>query len=259
MAMMDEILEQTRKLKNMTFKQKIEYIWHYYKLHIIGVVVLVIFIMSAAATIKQNSKPVYLQAVFINADTAYSKIEPTIAEDFARKYNIDTNVYNVIVDCNVRLNADMRDMENLGGQIRIDAEYQDGDLDIVCGPENILVSTASIGSYAKLEEVLPKGMLDRLIAAGYEPFYYTEPDTNVVIDGTGNVVKIEPQDGEAYKEPETYIGGIYIDKCDYLKAQADKGIYIESKDGERPVLTIAVNTERLDAAIDFIRMITGVE
>ena len=259
MAMIDEILEQTKKLKAMTLKEKIAYIWHYYKIHIIITVIVIICAISVAKTINQNSKPVYIQAVFINTDTAYSRVEPTIAEDYTAKYGIDTNKYNVLVDYNVRLNADMKDMDNLGGQIRLDAEYQDGDLDIVCGPENIMISTASIGSYANLEEVLPDGMLDKLIAAGYEPFYYTEPDTNVEIDGAGNVVKKVPKEGEVFEEPKTYIGGIYIDKCEYLNSQADAGIYMEAKENERPILTIAVNTGRLDAAVDFIKMITGVE
>lgn len=259
MAMVDEILEQTKKLKDMTLKEKISYIWHYYKIHIIVFIIVIICTVSIIGTIRNNSKPTYIQAVFINANTAYSKVEPTVAEDYAKAFNVDTNKYNVLVDYNVTLNADTKDMENLGGQIRLDAEYQDGDLDIVCGPENIMVSTASIGSYANLEEVLPQGMIDRLIAAGYEPFYYTEPNTNVEIDGAGNVVEKVPEEGEVFEEPETYIGGIYIDNCEYLKSQGDFGIYTEPKENEKPVLTIAVNTGRLEAAIDFISMITGVE
>ena len=44
MALQDEINKETRKLKDMPPKKKAEYIWEYYKFHIIGGIAAIILI-----------------------------------------------------------------------------------------------------------------------------------------------------------------------------------------------------------------------
>ena len=67
MAVSDEIREQTNKLKDMDNKHKAEYIWTYYKWWILGTIGAIAFVISLVSAIIKNSKPVYLDVMFLNS------------------------------------------------------------------------------------------------------------------------------------------------------------------------------------------------
>lgn len=237
MAMFDEIKEQTVKLKDMNWKQRADYIWHYYKWWIIGIIGGIICLISIISSIIENSKPTYLHAEFLNSNLFYEEYNQ-IDDDFAAYAGIDTNKTPLFIITTTVLNSNSQVESAYSEKIRILAEYSANELDVVCGPESVLLNDADIGAYGNLEEILPDGMLDELISKGYEPFYYTETP-----------------DDEKPDETITYIGGIYIDNCPYLNKQGEAGAYT-SVENDRPVLTIAVNTTRLENAIQFIKFLT---
>lgn len=60
--------EEKRKLKDMTFKEKREYIWEYYKLHIIGILVVVFMTGSIINTVWINPpKKTFVNFVYFRA------------------------------------------------------------------------------------------------------------------------------------------------------------------------------------------------
>jgi len=240
MAMFDEIKEQTVKLKDMTWKGRAEYIWLYYKWWIIGFVAIVICLVSIISSVIENSKPTYLQAEFLNSNLFYEEWN-NIDDDFIEYANIDTDKTQLNILTTTVLSSDLQNESAYSEKIRFLAEYSANELDVVCGPESVITGDADVGAYTNLEEALPAGMLDKLLAKGYEPFYYTETP-----------------DDEKPDETVTYIGGIYIDNCDYLNRQGEAGTYT-SIEGDRPVFTIAVNTTHLDNAVQFLQFLTGIE
>lgn len=238
MAMIDEIMEQTVKMKEMTNKQRAEYIWHYYKWYIIGTIIGIACLVSIVSEIVKNTRPVYLFAEFVNSNMAFDTTGSTIEEDFIKEYNINTNKTPLAFDFNTVLQDSALDnTTNYANQMRVMAEYTAKQLDIVCGPESIVAGDIDAGAYANFEEVLPEDLLAEIKSKGYDLWTYTEaadPDFNT---------------------PEkTYIAGFYIDTCPYLNNQGLAGLYTVN-DGDRPIITIAVNTQHLDHAIEFIRMI----
>ena len=50
----DEIKEQRKKLKDLSFSDKIKYIWSYYWIPIVGVILAVIFAVSLISSIVKN-------------------------------------------------------------------------------------------------------------------------------------------------------------------------------------------------------------
>lgn len=237
MAMFDEIKEQTVKIKDMNFKDKCSYIWLYYKWWIIGTICGVACLISIISSVVKNSIPVYLDVEFLNTNLFYEE-ENHIDDDFIEYAGIDTKNNNLLINTTTVLKSDAQNEADYSEQIRILAEYSAEQLDVICGPESIITGPADVGSYGNLEELLPDGMLDELIKKGYEPFYYTELP-----------------DDEKPDEKITYIGGIYIDNCAYLNRQGSAGTYT-TINGDRPVLTIAVNSQHIDNAIEFIRFLT---
>ena len=248
MAIRDEIKVQTDKLKDMDNKQKAEYIWTYYKLWFIAAAVLIIIVTSTIKGIVANSKPVYLEAIFLNSDMSPSADDP-LAADFMAAAGVDPKLYRMIFDYTGFLSNEMSDQTAIANQVKLVSRYTAGEIDVCIGPENIMTGAADVGGYTNMEEALPAELFKKLVDAGYEPFYYTEKIYDDYPDKNGET---------HYVEGETYIGGFYVDKCPKLTSEF--GIYsreaANSETNGRIVLTIAHNVPNLDHAIEFILYLT---
>lgn len=248
MAIKDEIKQQTDKLKDMSGKEKIEYIWTYYKWWIICTVFLIVFITSTAKTIIRNSKPVYLYAAFLNTSLGPQDDDCTLEEGFREAYGVDPKEYNMSMDYVIYLDNDYGNQSSYTGQVKLISMYQAEQLDIVCAQESVLNGSADVGGYTDLSEVLPDGMLDDLINRGYEPYYYTEKiyDDNAVPDENGNT---------PYTEGDKYIAGICINNSKKLVGNGSSCVYRETGD-DKWILTIAWNSKNIDHAIEFLQYVT---
>lgn len=249
MAISDEIREQTKKFKTMNASEKADYIYTYYKWWILGALAVIFIIINVAKSVMSNSIPTYLNAMFINSTVGAFDDANTLEQEYVDKYTIDVNENTVDFDFTVYLDQNYGNQQSMAYQSKIISMYSAEQLDIVCGPESILTSSADVGGYANLSEVLPQGMLDNIINKGYEPFYYVEKiyADDAEMDADGNM---------PYTEGEKYIGGIYIDNCKKLVGKDSTCPYIEVPDGDRLIMTIAWNTQNLEHAIEFIDFVT---
>jgi len=244
MAISDEIREQTVKLKDMDNKQRAEYIWHYYKVWILGTIFMIIVIISLVRSVIANSKPVYLDAMFLNAEVGNNSSAITLAGDFAKEYGIDTEEYKLAFDYVTYLDNDYGNQSSMAGQVKLIAKYQAEECDIVCGPESTMLNSADVGGYYRIDELLTEEKIESLKNKGYDLFYYTEKiyDEDADPDSDGNL---------PYTDGETYPAGFYIDNCSKLKEQGENGIIVPVPD-DRYVLTVAYNTTKPEHAAEFI-------
>lgn len=79
-------------LKTMTFKEAVDYIWEYYKIHIIGGVLIIAFLVSILSNIFKDTPPQY--NVMVVAPIAYEQIE--VLQDGLNKDHFDD--FEVAVD-----------------------------------------------------------------------------------------------------------------------------------------------------------------
>lgn len=251
MAIKDEIKEQTVKFKDMTLSQKTDYIYTYYKWWIVGILVLLIFVISTTVTVINNSKPVYLDAVFLNSSAELNGQECTLMQEFVKKYNIDTKEYNLSFDYVTYIDNNYANQVSYMGQTKLMSKYAAEEIDIVCGEESILSGPADVGGYYALDEALPEELLDELESKGYEIYYYTEKvyADDAVPDENGDI---------PYTDGKTYPAGIYIDNCEMLTGDLSTCVYKKGT-GDRIVLAIAWNTNNLEHVIEFIRLISSCE
>jgi len=246
MAIKDEIKEQTNKLKDMSTKEKTEYIWAYYKWWIMGAIVAVMVIISVARSVISNSRPVYLDAMFLNSSIAAYESQCTLEEEFMERYGINPSVYNMNFDYVTTLTDDYGDQASYAGQIKMMSKYSAEQLDIICGQESIMTEQADEGSFYDLSKLMSEDKLKEVENKGYELFYHTEKiyDDDIAAD-----------EDIPYTEGETYIAGIYIDKCDKLVGDKPSCVYSESGE-DRWVLSVAWNTKNPEHAIEFINFVT---
>lgn len=248
MAISDEIKQQTVKFKNMNRQQKIDYIWTYYKWWIIGAIIVIVSVISVINTVKDNSKPEYLGAIFLNSKNSSNSAQCTLEKEFLAAYGMEEKDYKSGFDYVTYLDDNYGNQASLAGQVKLVSLYSAGQLDIVTGNESVMSGPGDPGGYAKLEEILPEGMLDDLKDKGYEFYYYTE---KVYEEGS-----VPDENGyRPYTDGETYLAGIYLDNCAKLVGNASTCVYDEGME-DRPVLTITWNGTNIDHAIEFIKFVT---
>lgn len=250
MAVSDEIREQNKKIKDMTFKGKVSYIWEYYKVVILIGVAVIIGAIFLIRDVRENQKPTRLYAVFINSNFNYDNTN-TLMDDYIREMNIDTGREHVFISFDINLDPDYFDTVALAYQQKLVALYDAGDLDIQVGPVGIMESSADCGGYANLMEILPADLIAELEDREYQ--FYTYKGHRYDED---ELAYMDEEAKAAVTNAEPYIAGIYLDTCSYLNNMGEYGAYDLTEDPDkRPILTIPASTNRPDAAIGFVRFL----
>ena len=250
MAVADEIREQTRKIKDMTFKEKVSYIWYYYKVIIIVAAAVIVAVAFGIQNIRENQKPTCLYAVFINSNFNYDTTN-TLEDDYIRVMDVDTSREHLFITFDINLNPDYFDTVALAYQQKLVSLCTSGELDVQIGPVGIMESSADCGNYANLMEFLPADLIAELEDREYE--FYTYKGHRY---GDDELAMMDEQSRKAIAEMEPYIAGIYLDNCSYLNNMGEYGAYdLTDVQDDRPILTIPANTMRPEAAIGFVRFL----
>lgn len=239
MALRDEINQETKKLKDMPPKKKAEYIWEYYKFHIIGTIAAVILICVFIRDYRENRKPVFLDMAVINSDMAYSE-ENLISDDYVKYADIDTSVYNLSIDTGFVISESGMDQMSLANSEKLMAMFAAGSIDLLLGPDDLINEYGAMSAYMNIEDILTPDMREQLESKGYELYYTTvyEEDANG---------KLSPAD--------TYLAGVYLDNSEYLN---NAGAYVTQKDsGKRVVLAFAHSVKNTDNALLMLKMLAG--
>ena len=246
MAMTDEIKQETKKLKDMSFKKKIEYIWEYYKIPIIGGIAAAILLTVFIRDYIDGRRPVYLDALMINSNFSFDRTN-TVYDDFAKSAGIDLDEYQMFIDMSMRLNGgDFNEME-LASQSKLMAMYAAHELDAMIGPVDIMEGPADADCYADLTTILSKEQMDELSERGYE--FYTYPGPKAP-----EFDYLDDEDSKAERENFVpYIAGVYLDNSSYLNNQGDYGAYNPpTSEGERPIFTISITAPHPEHAVEFL-------
>ncbi|MCR5507341.1 MAG: hypothetical protein K6F34_01505 [Lachnospiraceae bacterium] len=239
MALKDEISRETVKLKNMTFRKKVEYIWGYYKIPIILFIAAVIFVVTFIRDWRINKRPVFLSVAVINSDLAYSDNIP-MKSDYITYAGVDTDKYNLDFDTGFLISDDPRDQISLMNSQKLIALFAAGSIDVLIGPDDMIGSYGAQGALTDISLILPADLKTRLENAGYEIFYTTEYDE----DEAGNL-----------KQVGTYPAGVYLDRSEYINGL---GMFETKKEeGRRPVFAVANCATNPDNAFKLLSMLAG--
>ncbi len=229
------------KFSDLDRKKKAEYIWDYYKWWFIVGIIAIILAVIFVRDYRENSKPTYLYAEMLNTYFGYDNTN-TLYQDYVTEEGVDLSKEHVTIGMDTTLSVDNFDTTMLAFQQRLMANYAAQAIDVVIGPVDILEGPANCDAYANLDEILPQDLKDELIDREYE-FWYFDPSKDEVVDYEG-------------EDLTPYIAGVYLDNCSYLNNMGEHGAYpVATKEGERPVFTIAANSLRTDHAVGFLRFL----
>lgn len=242
----DEIKDQRLKFREMDFKNKVGYILDYYKWYILGAIVLVLAANALIKDVSQNRKPTYINVVILDSFLGFNQFNP-LEQDYINQYDIDLNEYKLLIDTSMAL-SDNTDVTTLAAnQQKMVAMYVGQEVDVAIGPVSSMEKSVTAECFADLGKILPKDLIDQLTDRDYE-FYYIDPQKD------RNEFDDEPDEADEVKEP--YFAGVYLDNCSYLNNLGEFGSFATAeKQSDRPIFTIATNTERMDKAIEFLRFL----
>lgn len=159
--------EKKKTFKELTPKQKISFIWDYYKWWIIGSALFIIIAANAIPTIIENSKEVALYAVFINTEIADPN-STNIIDDFIKEKNIDITDKRTVLDTSLIINRNRGDQFSMQCNQKMLALFASNEPDILLCDIDNYDFYAENGCFASLEDVLPKDLFEK-----YKPYMLT--------------------------------------------------------------------------------------
>lgn len=151
-----ELKKEKKKLARMSFGQKIEYIFDYYKFPIIGVVVAVALIVSVVNT-WLNNKPLAFYAMFLNGvGTGTVTASEEMEQQFADYAGIDDGATNVVIDTTASFNPNVNSQFSMAENAKIAALFASHDLDAMIIDPGVFTYYALSKAFADLRTVLPE-------------------------------------------------------------------------------------------------------
>ncbi len=149
-------------LKELSGRERMEYLWEYYKVPILLVALGLIILAFSVAWIFSR-KTTYFTVELVNVSGSYyemRKLGTDIFQDYLRKEGLDPNKYNIdVIDSRA---VDLENMDtNTPATLQImTAEFSSGSFDLFVADEPVWEFYAPYGAVMDLRDVLPKDWLE---------------------------------------------------------------------------------------------------
>ncbi len=219
--------EESIKLKEMTFSEKMEYIWEYYKVQIIITVALVFFSISMIKLVYNNIKyEEVFHCAIVNSLLSDTE-EKYLQKGFGEYLEIDKEHDTLTFDSSYMFFWDDISYSSsdvtYSSRMKVAAALGARNLDIFVADKTYIEAGAPESQFYDLSEVLPED----LYALVEDRLFYTKDE-----DGIERPFAID-------------IAGTHLDENVFYQ--------------EPPYLAIVSNTLNLDSAIEFVKYAFEVE
>lgn len=216
--------EETAKLKNMTWKDKLWYIWEYYKFPIIGVALAIFLVTSIGTAMYNNRFDTALSCVILNSKVTSDDppVNNYFNEGFRQFINLDENT-KIDVDYSMSISFDESAMTeySYAEMAKLTAIISSKELDIMIASPETIDHYGTMGGFMDIKETLPPDLYEKV----KDSLYVTASDE------TG----------------EETACGIRLSETDF---QAKTGLIVKD-----PVIAILGNSTHIENSIQLIRYI----
>lgn len=209
-------LTEKEKLRNMSLKEKLAYLWEYYRIHafiIIGVIALGSYIIHSIFTPNVVTQ---FYAAFVDCPVDAEVLE-NYRTDFADYLQLNPQTENVNFNTSFYLKSEGEYAMSMKQALVTYVSAQE--VDIIIAPETQFAQYAYYGYFDKVSNQLPTDIYSNLT----DYFYMSE------IEGT----------------PEQNAYGIYLNNTELFQPYTDES--------DRYVLGIVANSKHKENTIEFIR------
>ncbi|WP_394524887.1 hypothetical protein [Lacrimispora sp. JR3] len=222
----DRLREEKKKLKQMNLKDKLWYIWEYYKFPIISVIVAVFLVISIGSAVYNNRFETALNCVILNSRVTS---QTTVPEDYFdkefRQYIKLPEDTKIEVDHSMTLTFDESAMSDFtyAELAKLSAMISSKELDVIIGRKDSIDHFGQMGGFTDLTQLLTPQEYEKV----KDRIYF------VTVEETG----------------EKVAGGILLDEKDFTKRT---GLSID-----QPILSVMTNSTHKDTAAALIRYMFG--
>lgn len=166
MALMDEFKKERKAvLQNGTIKQKISYIWDYYKWHIMIPLILIIALISFIVNLVTRPD-IILNGVMLNVYNVESQASPTeLLEDFYKAQEIDSKEKEINLNSSLNYSVDNKNSNYQTMQVLTAWLFAD-QLDFITGDASSLTDLAYREYFTDLRDYFSEDEL-----AKYQPYF----------------------------------------------------------------------------------------
>lgn len=208
-----EVNQERQKLKEMSWQDRLWYIWEYYKFHIIALVIVVGLGAGIVSAVRSNRFDTLLYCAVINNKNPDASMEDL--ETGFWEYCGSPADSRVTADNSLQMDLENTTEFGYASMAKLSALITDKDLDVIIADAAVIDHYGSMGGLLNPEEVLSPELSSRLREE--QRFYLVTTE-----DGT------------------TYPGAISLADTDFLE---NSGIYME-----RPMIAIISNSLRTDTS-----------
>lgn len=189
------IREELKKLSQLTWGQRLGYIWDYYK-PLMAAVIAVIFIISIGVTIYHNLQlTTVLQAYLVNCNALSIDVDE-MTEDFSEYLGGLDKKEVLLIDTGITLDDD--DRAGYAQQMKFTTLSANGDMDVILFPPELFEKYQKEGMFLDLTTILSEEQQNAL--ADY--FVYGEDQT----DGEDKVFGLNVQQSPVLGRYDAYCG-----------------------------------------------------
>ena len=223
--------EQAERFAKMDRRQKLQYIWDYYKIPIIAVLVLILAVTSIVRD-RMSRKETVLYIAMLDSNASFV-MESNLLDDFtATLEGFDADREQMEINADYDASGTSRP-----GFVFIEktvADYSAGIIDATIAPKAAIEQYAEHQAYGDLSEILPKELYDRLRSEGYELIEHTYED---------------PATGKRYEYPAAVnISDSSAIKAGFTDVDGNKRDYYD----EDCYYAISPDTENMDNCVAFL-------
>ncbi len=150
----NQLRNEKEKLSRMSFGQKAQYIFDYYKFHIIVFIVAVSLIYYVVTTFL-NNKPLAFYGMFLNASgTDVTVSDEELERRFAAYEEISTKNQKVVIDTTATFNPNVNSQYSMAQNAKITALFASHDLDVMVIDPGVFTYYALNGAFTDLRDAL---------------------------------------------------------------------------------------------------------
>jgi hypothetical protein len=163
MTIKERLQNEKKKLKELSFKKKIEYIWDYYKPIMVGIILTITLVSVIIQMAINISKEDVLYIATINSVTQMEENFPFV-EGFKEYAAIDERKQVVTVDTSLMLNYESEDMDEyyMSAVMKLAAIIAARQLDVMLMEESVYNRHLYDGTFYDLHELLPEELYKRV-------------------------------------------------------------------------------------------------
>jgi len=215
----DEIKEQQQKMEGKSRKEKFQYFWYYYKVHVTVGILAIIGVIYLINTIVSGSREPSIYVALINS-TIYTDEETTLLSDYVLSRGIDEKEHPAQLDYSMRIQYPATDNISIISAQQLTAHMNLGNVDVYVCEKQLIDEYAPLDAFENLEELLPDALLQEIS----DKLYYVQ------IDGKGRVpVAFFADEVSRIQEDEIYANDV------------------------TPLVAVGRTSQRKEAAADFIQ------